>query len=220
MKKVPHLVGRALRETGQALDRLALTITGIESFRDPLSRHRTLMPLFDKAPSFASSPSSSYVAPTAAVIGDVRIGEKASIWYGAVVRANGEDFITIGANTNVQDRAVIGTAVVGVKGGTVEAAHTKLGANVTIGHGALLTSCVVGDDVLVGQGAIIGQGAEIGKLSMIAAGAVVLPGTKVPTGELWGGNPAIKMRDLTAADKASLSKSAEGYSVLAKEHFA
>lgn len=81
-----------------------------------------------------------------------------------------------------------------------------IGEHVTIGHGALLTSCNVGSRVLIGQGAIVQAGADIGNDSMIAAGAVVLPNTVVPSKQLWAGNPAKYVRDLTDEELSTLEK--------------
>ncbi len=85
-------------------------------------------------------------------------------------------------------------------------ADVNVGNWVTIGHGALLTSCTVGDNVLIGQGAIIQEGADIGDEVTIAAGAVVLPNVVVPSGQLWAGNPAKYIRDLSDEEKAAINK--------------
>lgn len=103
----------------------------------------------------------------------------------------------------MQDRAVINTV------STVDngfPADVFIGERVTIGHGALLTSCTVGSRVLIGQGAIVQAGSDIGSESMIAAGAVVLPNTVVPSKQLWAGNPAKYIRDLTDEEVESLEK--------------
>ena len=100
----------------------------------------------------------------------------------------------MGFKSNIQDRAVISTVPT-----TDEAypADVLIGNHVTVGHGALLTSCTVKDNTLIGQGAIIQEGAVIEENSIIAAGAVVLPGTLVKQGQLWAGNPAAYVRDVT-----------------------
>lgn len=105
--------------------------------------------------------------------------------------------------TNIQDRAVINT-VSSLETGF--SADVEIGDRVTIGHGALLTSCIVGADTLIGQGAIIQAGAEIGSESMIAAGAVVLPNTVVPSKQLWAGNPAKYIRDVSDEEVAMFAK--------------
>ncbi len=111
--------------------------------------------------------------------------------------------IKIGAYTNVQDRAVINT-VASLESGFP--AEVDIGEKVTIGHGALLTSCVVGNRALIGQGAIIQAGAEIGANSIIAAGANVLPNTVIPSNQLWAGNPAKFIRELTEEELGNLEK--------------
>ena len=150
----------------------------------------------------------SFVAPSASVIGNVMLQENSSIWYGAVLRADGEHKITVGSFSNVQDRAVITSA---------ESAVT-IGSHVTIGHGALLASCVVGSEVLIGQGAIVQEGAVISSKCIVAAGAVVLPGANVPSGQLWGGNPAKFIRDISADEGRAFAKQAASYANLGHEH--
>jgi carbonic anhydrase/acetyltransferase-like protein (isoleucine patch superfamily) len=131
-----------------------------------------------------------FVAPNASVIGEVLLFNHVSIWYGAVLRGD-KSKIKIGHMTNVQDRAVVNT-VTSLDSGFPS--DVEVGNWCTIGHGALLTSCVVGDRVLVGQGAIIQEGCEVSSDSIIAAGAVLMPGTVVPSGQLWAGNPAVFKR--------------------------
>jgi gamma-carbonic anhydrase len=143
-----------------------------------------------------------FVAPNAAVIGEVLLLEKASVWYGAVVRGD-KSKITIGSHTNVQDRAVIST-VSSLESGFPS--DVEIGSKVTIGHGALLTSCIVGDNSLIGQGAIVQAGSVVGSHVMIAAGAVVLPNTIIPNNQLWAGNPAKFIRDVTDEEIAGLEK--------------
>lgn len=149
-----------------------------------------------------------FVAPTAAVIGSVTLAEKSSVWYGAVVRGD-LGAVQIGRGSNVQDRAVVGT---------VASTAMSIGSNVTIGHGALLISCSIGDDCLVGQGAIVQERAVVDKQSILAAGAVVLPGTHVPSKQLWAGNPAAFVRAVTSEEVQGFAKSAASYSALGEQH--
>eukprot|EP00597_Dinobryon_sp_UTEXLB2267_P003264 CAMPEP_0170080246 /NCGR_PEP_ID=MMETSP0019_2-20121128/16434_1 /TAXON_ID=98059 /ORGANISM="Dinobryon sp., Strain UTEXLB2267" /LENGTH=228 /DNA_ID=CAMNT_0010294125 /DNA_START=6 /DNA_END=692 /DNA_ORIENTATION=- len=211
MLRVSNLFGRAVRETGQAIDRLGLTIAGNEIFKDTYSRHRPVMNLFDRRPVIAAG---VFVAPNASVIGKVLLLNHVSIWYGAVLRGDNSG-IKVGHMSNIQDRAVINT-VESLESGFPS--DVDIGDYVTVGHGALLTSCTVGNRVLIGQGSIIQEGSEIGSNSMIAAGAVVLPGTAVPSGQLWAGNPAVYIRDLSEEEIAGLEKSAAAYDRLGKEH--
>lgn len=159
------------------------------------------------APRLASS---VWTAPGAILIGEVEVAAGGSIWYGAVIRADGAH-VTIGRHTNVQDSTVIhadpGLPVV-------------IGDRVSIGHGALLHGCTVDDDVLVGMGANILNGARIGSGSLIAAGAVVLEGTDVPADSLVAGVPAKVRRATTAAERAHIAANAQNYVVLAAKHAA
>lgn len=152
--------------------------------------------------------SDCFVAVSAAVIGNVTLEENSSVWYGAVVRGDANT-IKIGKSTNVQDRAVITTAA---------SSSVNIGANVTIGHGALLNACTIEDNTLVGQGSVVQQGATVGTHCIIAAGAIVLPGTAVPSGQLWAGNPAKFIRNVTPEEIKGFEKSASSYVILAGKH--
>ena len=208
MQRVPHLFGKALRESGQAMDRLGCTISGAEVFRETYSRHRQLMPIsVDRAPSVSSS---SFVAPNASVIGNVSIGENASVWYGTVLRADkaASSNISIGKGSNVQDRSVLSGDI-------------TVGENVTIGHGALMSNNVsVGDNCLIGQGSVCSANVTIEANCILGAGAVVLPGTTIPTGQMWAGNPAAFVRDCTAKEISDVTKQSAVYVNHGKEHAA
>ena len=150
-----------------------------------------------------------FIAPGARVIGDVERGEGASVWYNAVIR--GDVFpVTIGAGTNVQDGAVIHVT------GGVHA--TVVGRDVTIGHGAIVHGCVVGDRCLIGMGSIVLDGAEIGEESLIAAGAVVPPGMIIPPGSVVMGSPGKIRRAVTDAERSRFQASAHHYQELARRH--
>jgi carbonic anhydrase/acetyltransferase-like protein (isoleucine patch superfamily) len=143
-----------------------------------------------------------YVADNATIIGDVRIGNDSSIWFGAVVRGD-VDSIRIGRNTNVQDNCTIH-----VTGGRFP---TTVGDNVTIGHGAIVHGCTVGDGVLIGMGARVLDGAVIGESSLVGAGAVVSEGMIVPPRMLVVGVPAKLKRPLTDDEISYLAQSAQHY---------
>ena len=136
------------------------------------------------------------------------------VWYGAVLRGDKHP-IQVGSFSNIQDRAVVST-VEALESGLP--AVVDIGEYVTVGHGAVLTSCVVGDHVLIGQGAIVQEGCVVERYSTIAAGAVLLPDTLVPTGQLWAGNPAKFVRNLTDAEKADMERGAKSYAELSKQH--
>lgn len=150
---------------------------------------------------------SAFIAETAVVIGEVEIGEDASIWYGAVLRGDG-NHITVGARTNVQDGCIVHI--------NSELYPCIIGADITIGHGAIVHACTLEDECFVGMGATVLDGAVVERHAMVAAGALVPPGKRVPAGELWAGNPAKKMRDLRPEDIAGFRKSVEGYVALSK----
>ena len=145
---------------------------------------------------------SAYVDPSAQVIGDVEIGEEASIWMNAVVRGD-VHWIRIDARSNVQD----GT-VVHVMNGTHP---TTIGADVTIGHGAVVHGCTIGDRVLIGMGAILLNGATIGEDSIVAAGTLVTEETRIPPRSLVMGSPGRVKRELSAAEVASILEYSERY---------
>ena len=151
----------------------------------------------------------AYVVASAVVIGDVVSGAQASVWFHTVVRGD-VGAIRIGARTNLQDRVTV--HVVGGKFGTT------VGEDVTVGHGAILHGCTIGNRTLVGMGAIVLDGAEIADECLIGAGAVVPPGTKVTAGSLVLGNPARAIRPLTPEERASLLRSAERYVGYAAEY--
>ena len=151
---------------------------------------------------------SVFVAESADIIGDVKIGKNSSIWYNTVLRGD-EHAIRIGENTNIQDGTVIHV------GWDVD---TVIGDNVTVGHNALVHGCKIGNNSLVGMGAIVLNGAEIGEYCMIAAGALVTQNKKFPHGVLIMGSPAKVVRELTDEEKQSLIKSADDYYKNAQRH--
>jgi carbonic anhydrase/acetyltransferase-like protein (isoleucine patch superfamily) len=123
------------------------------------------------------------------VVGDVEIGDDCSIWFNAVVRGD-VNSIRIGNKVNIQDGVILH--------GTFKKAGVTIADSVSIGHNAIIHGCTIQERVLVGMGAIIMDHAEIGKNSIIAAGAVVLEGTKVESGTIYGGIPARKIKDVPA----------------------
>ncbi|PZO87597.1 MAG: gamma carbonic anhydrase family protein [Micavibrio aeruginosavorus] len=152
---------------------------------------------------------SAWVAPNACIAGDVEIGEDSSIWFGVQMRGD-VHVIRIGSRTNIQDGTIIHVTR-GVSG-------THIGDGVTIGHKALLHACTIEDNAFVGMGVIVLDEAVVESGAMLAAGAVLTPKKRVPKGELWAGNPARKMRDLTQADIDFFPVSADNYVRLAKEY--
>ncbi|MDD1661971.1 MAG: gamma carbonic anhydrase family protein [Methanomicrobiales archaeon] len=149
-----------------------------------------------------------FVAPTATVTGDVTLGEETGIWFGAVLRGD-RDRIEIGACSNVQDNAVVHTS---------SGYPARIGREVSVGHGAILHGCTIGDRVLVGMGAIVMNGAVVGEDSIIAAGAVVTEGTVIPPGSVVMGVPAKVVKEITPVQKEGIRKNAERYIGLAKSY--
>ena len=140
------------------------------------------------------------IFPGAVVVGDVSFGPECAVWFNAVLRGDGKP-ITIGAGTNIQDNAVLHS----------EVCPTILGEYVTVGHGAIVHGCTVGNNTVVGMGAILLNGARVGKNCMVGAGAVVTGKTDAPEGSMLLGNPARVARALTPEEIAGLRESAEHY---------
>jgi carbonic anhydrase/acetyltransferase-like protein (isoleucine patch superfamily) len=150
----------------------------------------------------------AWIAPTATLIGGVTIGPRASVFYGAVVRAD-KATISIGAGTNLQD-GVIMHADPGFP--------ATVGSGVSVGHAAVLHGCTIEDDCLIGMGAVVLNGAVIGRGSMVAAGAVVLEGAQIPAGSLVAGVPGKVRRELTDEEREGLLGNASRYVELAQAH--
>lgn len=149
-----------------------------------------------------------FIAPTAVIIGNVEIGDGASIWYGVVLRGD-EGKIVIGSGSNVQDNSVIHTTPDN---------PTILGDDVTIGHGALLEGCRVEKGAVIGMGAIILHQAVIGEQSMVAAGSVVTPGTHIQPRTLAAGTPAVTKKELSGMALRAVEGNARVYRELAHNY--
>ena len=149
-----------------------------------------------------------FIAPTAVIIGDVEIGDGASIWYGAVLRGD-MDPIRIGANTNIQDNCTVHT----------DYGHpVHIGVCVTIGHNVVVHGCTIEDNCLIGLGALILTGALIRTGSLVAAGAVLKEGQEIGPQSLAAGIPARVKRALTATESSGLQRATQIYLDLAKAH--
>jgi carbonic anhydrase/acetyltransferase-like protein (isoleucine patch superfamily) len=159
------------------------------------------MPLYEldgKRPALAPG---TWVAPSADLIGDVRLGEDASVWFGAVIRGDNTP-IAIGARSNVQE---------GVMGHSDAGIPLTIGADCTIGHHAILHGCTIADRVLIGMGAIVLNRTVIGAGSIVGAGALVTEGKTFPPGSLIVGSPARVVRALRENEAAMLLLSAAHY---------
>lgn len=150
------------------------------------------------------------ICPGAQVVGDVTLGDRASVWFNAVIRGDLAP-VTVGAETNVQDGAVLHVDT-GVP--------LCVGARVTVGHGAILHACTVGDGALIGMGAIVLSGAAVGEEALVGAGALVPEGKVIPPRCLALGVPARVVRELTPEEVERLGESAARYVALAARYLA
>jgi carbonic anhydrase/acetyltransferase-like protein (isoleucine patch superfamily) len=144
---------------------------------------------------------SVYIAHGAVVLGDVTLGDHASVWHNAVLRGD-INRIVVGHHSNIQDTAVVHLA---------EDLPCLIGGYVTVGHSAVVHACTVGDETLIGMGATILDGAIIGAQCLIGANALVTQGIQIPDGSLVLGTPAKVVRALTASERAGLKIWAENY---------
>lgn len=163
--------------------------------------------IFGKEPAVDAT---AWVAPTATLIGDVELHARASVFYGAVLRAD-RDRIVIGEGSNLQDNVTVH----GDPG-----APTVVGRGVSVGHAAVLHGCTIEDDCLVGMSATVLNRAVIGRESLVAAGSVVLEGTVIPPRSLVAGVPAKVRRALSDDEVAEIRRNAETYLRLSAEHAA
>lgn len=147
----------------------------------------------------------TYIAPNATVVGDVTLGSEVNIWYGAVLRGD-EGAIVVGDGTNIQENAVLHE-------------KTTVGSYCTIGHGAIVHGCTVGNDCLIGMGAIVLNGAVLADGCLVGAGALVTGKTNAPAGSVLLGNPAKIVKTLTPEQIADQRRGAEHYITLAKKAF-
>ena len=164
-----------------------------------------ILPLRGKKPRVAAE---TFLAPTAVLIGDVRIGSGASVWFGAVLRADDPEHpIIVGSGANVQDGAVVHVGRWG---------PTRIGPRVTVGHGAVMESCRIGEGALIGMKAVVLPGARIGGECVVAAGAVVLEDAEIPDRSLVAGVPGRVVRSFGEALPAWLTRSSAHYSDLSR----
>ena len=143
----------------------------------------------------------AWVADSAEVIGNVQLGENASIWFGAVLRGDNE-VMAIGRNSNVQDMSMLHSD---------PGSPLTIGENVTIGHQVMLHGCTIGDNSLIGIQAVVLNKAKIGRNSIVGAGSVVTEGKEFPDNSLIFGSPAKVMRTISDEDAARLRHGSEHY---------
>ena len=167
-----------------------------------------ILPYKDKVPKIAED---AFIAPGAALVGDVEIGGGTNIWFGCVIRGD-EHIVRIGARTNLQD-------------GTIVHVHSRkqgtyIGDDVTVGHMVLLHACTLEDGAYVGMGAQILDEAVVESGAMLAAGALLTPKKRVPAGELWAGRPATFMRRIPPEERQQLARTAVLYAERAQGYIA
>lgn len=151
---------------------------------------------------------SCFIAENATIIGQVKIGEKSSVWFGAVVRCEFEH-VEIGENTNIQDCSIVHTDM---------GYPTVIGDNVTVGHGAIVHGATVGDNVLVGMGAILMNGVKVGKNTIIGAGALCTENMVIPEGAVVVGSPAKVVKTAEEYNLVYTSLNSIAYTELAAEY--
>ena len=164
-----------------------------------------IRPFLDHTPHVDES---AWGADDATLVGAATLGAEASLWNGAVVRADG-DAITVGARSNIQDGCVL-HADPGLP--------CTVGEDVSVGHRAVLHGCTIEDSVLIGMGAVVLNGARVGSGSLVAAGTVILEGTVIPPGSLVAGVPGKVRRETTDDERALISLNAAHYVELARQH--
>jgi len=162
-------------------------------------------PLYRFEEHYPTVAADAFIAPTAAVIGNVTIGSRSGIWFHCVLRGD-TNFIRIGARTNIQDGTIIH-----VNAGR-EA--TIIGDDVTVGHACIIHACTLEDRAFVGMGATVLDGAIIEEGGMLAAGALLTPGKRIGRNELWSGSPAKLWRVMDAAEREKFDRTATHYAEL------
>jgi gamma-carbonic anhydrase len=151
----------------------------------------------------------AFLAATATVIGDVHVGAQASIWYGCILRGDVQR-IRVGARSNLQDGTIVHVSP--------QDRPTTIGCDVLVGHSVMLHGCTLEDDSFVGMRATLLNGAVVESGAIVAAGALVVENTRVASGELWGGAPARRMREVRAEELQAMREAVRHYIVLAADH--
>jgi carbonic anhydrase/acetyltransferase-like protein (isoleucine patch superfamily) len=166
------------------------------------------MPLYEFGGEEPQVADDAFVAPNATLVGKVELGTESSVWFGAVLRG---DFgrIAIGEGSCIQDNVVIHTA---------EGLPTIIGANVTIGHAAMLEGCVVEDGAVISMGAIVLQRARVGRGALVAAGSVVREGQKIPAGVVAAGVPAVVKKEVDGSSRRWIETAAAEYRELRRRY--
>lgn len=167
---------------------------------------KTLYPFKYRTPKISPS---VFLAPGSHVVGDVEIGDGASIWFNTVLRGD-VNFIRVGERTNIQDLTMVHVSF--------RANPTLIGSDVTVGHSSILHACTIGNFALIGMGSVVLDEAEIGDFVLLGAGSLVTQKTKIPSGTKAFGRPAKVVGDLTEKEIAALRFSAAHYQKLAESY--
>jgi carbonic anhydrase/acetyltransferase-like protein (isoleucine patch superfamily) len=207
LKRVLSLVGRGIRETGQAIDRLGSTVQGNYAFKEQLSRHRRLQNFFDNKPKVGEK---SFIAPNASVIGSVEVGDKTSVWYGAILRGDVSK-IKIGSHSTIGDRTV-------VHGRSQPETPTLIGNHVTVEQGCILHACTIMDKSVVGMGSTVLDGAVVSSHAVVGPGSLVLEKQVIPAKQYWAGTPAKYVRDLSVEEIKAIEATSEKHTGLSQKH--
>ncbi|MCO5603961.1 hypothetical protein L7F22_058118 [Adiantum nelumboides] len=172
---------------------------------------RKALPVYNIVPYIAVD---AYVAPNAVIAGAVDVWDASSVWYGSVIRGD-LNKISINFAANVQDRCVIHAAKTSPTG---LPADTDIGKYVTVGAFSTLRSCVIEDEAIIGQRCVLMEGSLVETNAILQSGTVLAPGRRIPAGELWGGNPARFIRQLTYDEVHGIKLLAEKMRNIAKTH--
>lgn len=207
--KVVSAVSNTARNLGKSMDKMGASLE-VAKYTERLVPSTRIVSVNGIAPTIPS-PATTFIAPSANIVGDVTLGSKSSVWYGATVRGDGNK-VVIGENTMIGDRAVVHIAK--IQGDF----PTAIGNGVTVGQGAIVHAATLKDDCMIGAGAQILDGAVVGSNSIVEAGSIVSPGTIVPDGEVWSGSPAKMLRKVTKEDIESITESAKDMAELAALH--
>lgn len=184
------------------MDRYGSNLSDDVAYLQDTSRHRQRMPLYDAIPVVQTD---AWVAPNAALVGDVIVSRWSTIWYGVTIRAE-LNAVRIGHFSSIGDGTTIYSAHALPHG---LSASVNIGKNVRIESGCVVHSCIIDDDCVIGSGAVIGEGARLERGCQIEPNTVVQPGTLIPAGQVWGGNTAKYVRDLN--EKELLQNYADSY---------
>jgi carbonic anhydrase/acetyltransferase-like protein (isoleucine patch superfamily) len=193
--RAKHSLGRFLKELGLQLDRTGSQMSYDIAFQQKLSRAQQVIPLYEHRPDIRNA----WVAPNATILGRVLISPWATIWYGAVLRAE-LNTIRIGHFSSVGDGTVMHSSVsmpVNVS------PSINIGKNVTVGENCSIFPWIVDDDVKIGAKSVIGEGWIIERGAEIQSNSIVPPGRLIPAGQLWGGSPVRYVKDLSEDEKWS-----------------